>query len=70
MSAAAKEVARLERELARAQAKSDKASEACRALPPGSTRARVTTANARWMRAAEARDRVLGMLAAAKAVSA
>ena len=27
-------------------------------LPPGSTRARVTTANARWMRAAEERDRL------------
>ena len=33
-----------------------KASEARAALPAGSSRARVTTANARWARAAEARD--------------
>jgi hypothetical protein len=38
-------------------AKSEKAAAARAALPPGSTRARVTSANARWMRAAEARDR-------------
>ena len=38
--------------------KSAKCSEARGALPAGSTRARVTTANARWMRAAEERDRV------------
>lgn len=37
-------------------AKSEKLSEARRALPAGSTRARVTSANARWARAAEARD--------------
>lgn len=37
-------------------AKSEKLSEARRALPPGSPRARVTSANARWARAAEARD--------------
>lgn len=43
--------------LADAQAKSDRAVEARAALPAGSSRARVTTANARWMRAAEARDR-------------
>lgn len=33
-----------------------KAAEARSKLPAGSTRARVTTANARWARAAEARD--------------
>lgn len=32
-------------------------SEARRLLPAGSSRARVTTANARWARAAEAHDR-------------
>lgn len=31
-------------------------------LPPGSTRARVTTANARWASACEARDRGEAML--------
>jgi len=41
-----------------------KASEARAALPPGSTRARVTTANARWARAAEERDRVAAQLTA------
>jgi aspartate aminotransferase-like enzyme len=35
---------------------SEKATEARAALPPGASRARVTTANARWMRHAEARD--------------
>lgn len=50
--------------LARAAAKSAKASEARAALPPGSTRARVTTANARWARAAEERDRVAAQLTA------
>lgn len=35
----------------------ERRSEARRALPPGSTRARVTTANARWATACEARDR-------------
>jgi hypothetical protein len=42
----------------KAQEKSEKASEARRALPPGSSRARVTSANARWRRAAVARDRI------------
>jgi len=50
--------------LARAAAKSVKASEARAALPPGSSRARVTTANARWARAAEERDRVAAQLTA------
>ena len=35
---------------------SEKAAEARSRLPAGSTRAKVTTANARWARAAEARD--------------
>lgn len=46
------------RELARAEEKVERASEVRRALPPGSSRARVTTANARWSTACEARDRV------------
>lgn len=58
---------RLERELSKAQAKSLRAAEARRALPPGSSRARVTTANARWMRAAEERDRIAAALEAARA---
>lgn len=36
---------------------SEKAFEARAAQPPGSSRAKVTTANARWMAYAEARDR-------------
>jgi sirohydrochlorin ferrochelatase len=49
-------------ELTAAERKAQVASErACMArgnLPAGSSRARVTTANARWARAAEERDRV------------
>jgi hypothetical protein len=48
--------AQLERALRAAERSSAKASAARRALPAGSSRARVTTANARWMRAAEHRD--------------
>lgn len=55
---------RLTRELARLQRQSLEACDARGALPAGSSRARVTTANARWMRAAEARDRVAAQLAA------
>ena len=53
---------RLRRLLARAQARCDSCSAARAALPPGSSRARVTTANARWARAAEERDRILTAL--------
>ncbi len=35
-----------------------RASESRRALPAGSSRARVTSANARWKTACEARDRI------------
>lgn len=45
------------RELRRTHAKLERASEARRALPPGSSRARVTTANARWATASEAHER-------------
>jgi hypothetical protein len=40
-----------------AEHKVHRASEARRALPPGSSRSRVTTANARYATACEARDR-------------
>lgn len=46
-----------------AEAASLKRAEARAALPPGSTRARVTTANAQWARAAEDRDRCQEYLA-------
>lgn len=64
-----KTIARLEREVSRLTAKSLAASEARYRLPAGSPRARVTTANARWMRAAEARDRAVAALAAAREVA-
>ena len=50
--------AALRKELARLTKASKAASDARSRLGPGSSRARVTTANARWMRLAEARDRV------------
>lgn len=50
-------LAKAEKALAKAQAESTKASEARFALPAGSSRARVTTANARWMSKSEHRDR-------------
>lgn len=51
-------VERLKRDLAAAQKKSWEAAAKRGALPAGSTRARVTTANAKWSRAAEHRDRI------------
>jgi len=48
----------LQRALAKAAAKRTRASEARRALPAGSSRARVTTANARYATACEAYDRI------------
>lgn len=48
-----------DREIAAAYTKMRAASEARRALPPGSSRARVTSANARWARACEHHDRLL-----------
>lgn len=58
-------IRRLERDLAQAQAKSTRAAERRRSLPAGSSRARVTSANAAWMRAAEYRDLCAARLAAA-----
>lgn len=46
------------KELSRAERDVEKTSERRRLLPPGSSRARVTTANARWSQAAEWRDYV------------
>lgn len=56
------QIRKLERELARAEAASKRWSERRAALPAGSTRARVTTANAKWARAAEHRDRIAAQL--------
>ncbi len=60
--------AEIVRELKAAERASEKACAARAALPPGSSRARVTTANARWMRAAEYRDLVQARLAAIDAL--
>lgn len=46
----------LEQLLDEAEQRSAKLASVRAALPPGSTRARVTTANAKWARAAEYRD--------------
>lgn len=59
-------IKRLEKLLAAATMKSAKACDARAALPPGSSRARVTTANARWRRCVEDRDRLAAMLARAR----
>jgi hypothetical protein len=61
------EIEQLERALAEAQKKSLAWAERRHALPIGSSRARVTTANAEWARAAEHRDRCRDRLDAAKA---
>lgn len=52
----------LRRALVVAERKVVRTSERRRALPPGSSRARVTTANAKWTIACEARDRILRQL--------
>jgi len=54
---ASEAVASLRRGLAAAQRAADRARAAREALPPGSSRARVTTANARWMIYTETRDK-------------
>jgi hypothetical protein len=56
-------IEQLRRELGRLEDRVTATSERRRALPPGSSRARVTTANARWATACEARDRVAQELA-------
>jgi len=50
------EVTALRKELARAEADSARLCEQRAAMPPGSSRARVTTLNAKWARVAEYRD--------------
>lgn len=62
-----KRIAKLRRELEQAQRKSDAACARRAALPIGTSRARITTANAKWMIAAEARDRADAALRAALA---
>lgn len=57
------DIAKLRRELARLERESAALAEQRAALPPGSSRARVTTINARWARKAEARERVLRQIA-------
>jgi hypothetical protein len=54
----AEEIVHLLREYIAAEAKVAKTSAARRDLPPGSSRAKVTTANARWSTACEHRDRI------------
>lgn len=56
-------VERLRKRLQKATQTAQKASEARRALSPGSTRARVTTANARWLARCEERDRIAAQIA-------
>lgn len=50
--------AALLKDLELARARSAKLAERRAALPPGASRARVTSANAKWARAAEHRDRL------------
>ena len=59
------EIATLRRRLAKAEDASQKAMEARQALPSGSSRAKVTRANAKWATAAEDRDRIKAALDAA-----
>lgn len=59
----------LRRELRRAETASAKACERRASLPPGSSRAKVTTANAKWMRASEHRDRIAKQLAELREVT-
>jgi len=56
------------RQYERAKAASERAAERRAALEPGSSRARITTANAKWGIAAEERDRCLARLEAAEAI--
>lgn len=60
-------IRRYERLLEKAERDSKKAAEARGNLPPGSTRARITTANARWWTAAEHRDTIREHLEALRA---
>jgi hypothetical protein len=66
MAPTTREANDLRRALAAAEAKSARLCLARAALPAGSTRARVTTAHARWARAAEERDRLRAIVDAIK----
>lgn len=55
-------IADLSKQLVEAQKKVQRTSEARMNLPPGSSRAKVTTYNARWMAICEHRDRLDGQL--------
>jgi len=57
-----KHIYELSKQLVQAQRDVEKASARRRDLPAGSSRAKVTTANARWSTAAEERDRIWGAL--------
>ena len=57
-------IGQLERLLLKATADSKKASEARAALGPNSSRARITSANARWARCAEYREKLQQQLLA------
>jgi hypothetical protein len=61
------EIRRYERLLAQARAASERAAERRMSLDIGASRARVTTANARWATMAEARDRLAAHLDALRA---
>jgi hypothetical protein len=58
------EIERLRKLVERATRDSERAAEALTALPAGSSRARVTSANARWTRAAQHHDDIARRLAA------
>lgn len=61
-----KELKVIEHQLKAAEKRLSNASQARRNLPPGSSRARVTTANARWSAAAEEYQRKLDQYTALK----
>lgn len=56
-------IVQLRRDLAKAEKRSAAFAERRASIRPGASRARTTTANARWARAAEHRDRLLLQLA-------
>jgi hypothetical protein len=56
------EICALRKELARAEADSARLCKQRAAMPPGSSRARVTTLNAKWARVAEYRDLIRARL--------
>ncbi|TDL50909.1 hypothetical protein E2R60_20385 [Paenibacillus dendritiformis] len=61
-----KQIAALERRLQVAERRAEKAAASRRNLGLGASRARITTANARWAAAAEERDRIYEQLQKAR----